>query len=92
MSKTAVLQTRITPKQKKELEQFVSKDGFTVSDAISMYVNKIIKNKGIPFDFLIDDSEKIYLTEEEEKELEISINSGWATDEEVKAVFGRTFN
>jgi len=53
MNKTATIQTRIEPTLKVKVEAILSKLGLSPSDAISLYYNQIVLNKGLPFDVKI---------------------------------------
>ncbi len=48
--KTANLYVRIEPKLKEEAESILATLGIPVSNAINMFYNQIVMNRGIPFD------------------------------------------
>ncbi|MBF0227579.1 MAG: type II toxin-antitoxin system RelB/DinJ family antitoxin [Desulfobacterales bacterium] len=53
MAKTAIIQTRIDPKIKKNAQSILKSLNISMSDAISAYLSKIALHKGIPFDIEI---------------------------------------
>lgn len=50
MAKTANINIRIEPEVKAEAEKIFSELGITVSEAISIFLNKSIMEGGIPFE------------------------------------------
>ena len=81
---------RIDPKLKKDVEKAAAHYGLNFPDVINIYLKSVQKNKSTIIDVMTS-HETEFLSLEESNELQKSIDSGWATDEEVKAVFSRTF-
>ena len=50
MIKTASLNIRIDPELKKNAEALYSRFGLTISDAITVFLNKSLMENGFPFD------------------------------------------
>ena len=55
--KTAIINARIKPELKGDVEQILSKLGITTSQAITMFFEQIRMNKGIPFRLEIPNDE-----------------------------------
>ncbi|MBU0994069.1 MAG: type II toxin-antitoxin system RelB/DinJ family antitoxin [Proteobacteria bacterium] len=53
MAKTAIIQTRVDPKVKKNAQTILKKLNLSMSEAISIYLSQISLNKGIPFEIKI---------------------------------------
>lgn len=53
MAKTSSIHVRVEPQTKKKVEKILSKLGMTSAEAITIYLNQIILNSGIPFDIKI---------------------------------------
>jgi DNA-damage-inducible protein J len=50
MAKTAVLNIRVKPETKKAAEELYESFGITITDAVNMFLNKSLMEKGLPFD------------------------------------------
>jgi len=57
--KTAIINARVKPDLKVEVEQILSNLGITTTQAITMYFEQIKMNKGIPFQLKIPNDETI---------------------------------
>jgi DNA-damage-inducible protein J len=57
--KTAIINARVKPDLKKEVEQILSHLGITTTQAITMYFEQIKMNKGIPFQLKIPNNQTI---------------------------------
>ncbi len=53
MSKSAVLNIRLEPKQKNNIEKIFKKLGLNVADAVRIFFAKVENENGIPFDVKI---------------------------------------
>ena len=53
MAKTAIIQTRVDPKTKKNAQTILKKLNISMSEAISMYLSQIALHNGIPFELKI---------------------------------------
>ncbi len=57
--KTAIINARVKPDLKNEVEQILSRLGITTTQAITMYFEQIKMNKGIPFQLKIPNDETV---------------------------------
>ncbi|MEZ5535755.1 MAG: type II toxin-antitoxin system RelB/DinJ family antitoxin [Thiolinea sp.] len=57
--KTSVINARVTPQLKKDVDQILSKLGISTTQAITMYFEQIRLNNGIPFSLKIPNEETI---------------------------------
>ena len=57
--KTAIINARVKPDLKNEVEQILSHLGITTTQAITMYFEQIKMNKGIPFQLKIPNDETV---------------------------------
>ncbi len=57
--KTAIINARVKPDLKNEVEQILSRLGITTTQAITMYFEQIKMNKGIPFQVKIPNDETV---------------------------------
>lgn len=57
--KTAIINARIKPELKGDVEQILSQLGITTTQAITMFFEQIKLNKGIPFQLKIPNDETI---------------------------------
>ncbi len=55
--KTAIINARVKPDLKNEVEQILSQLGITTTQAITMYFEQIKMTKGIPFQLKIPNDE-----------------------------------
>ncbi len=47
--KTEILRARVNPEQRKEAENVLNRLGLTTGDAINIFLNQIVIQRGIPF-------------------------------------------
>lgn len=92
MAKTETVYTRVDPTLKADAEQILSRLGMTPSDAINIFLNQVVLNKGLPFEVKIptmtkDDALAILMSELKKGEDSVS-EGGWMTVEESKAKLG----
>ncbi len=64
MSKTATIQTRVEPGIKIEVEKILKTLGITTSEAIGIFLRRIIMEQGLPFPVKITNPETIKAIEE----------------------------
>lgn len=57
MSKTALIQTKIDPKLKQDIDILLSSLGITTSQAINMFLKQVLIHGGIPFQIKADNSD-----------------------------------
>jgi DNA-damage-inducible protein J len=57
--KTAIINARVKPQLKNEVESILSQLGITTTQAITMYFEQIKMNNGIPFSLKIPNDETI---------------------------------
>lgn len=57
--KTAIINARVKPQLKNEVENILSRLGITTTQAITMYFEQIKMNNGIPFSLKIPNDETI---------------------------------
>ena len=62
--KTAIINARIKPDLKNEVEQILSHLGITTTQAITMYFEQIKMNNGIPFQLKIPNDETVQAMED----------------------------
>ena len=59
MSKTAIIQARIEPALKTEVEKILREIGLTTTEAMTIFFNRIRLERGIPFDVKIPNDETL---------------------------------
>ena len=64
MGKTATIQTRVEPGIKKEVEKVLQTLGLTTSEAIGLFLRRVIMEQGLPFPVKITNPETIKAIEE----------------------------
>jgi DNA-damage-inducible protein J len=64
MGKTSTIQTRIEPGIKLEAEKILKTLGITTSEAINIFLRRIIMEKGLPFPVKITNPETIKVLED----------------------------
>jgi len=57
MTKSAMINTRLEPKLKKSSEAILAKIGLSTSEAITLFLNQVVMQKGLPFDVRIPNRE-----------------------------------
>jgi len=62
--KTAIINARVKPDLKDEVEQILSQLGITTTQAITMYFEQIKMNQGIPFQLKIPNAETLQAMED----------------------------
>ena len=70
--KTAIINARIKPELKGDVEQILAQLGITTTQAITMFFEQIKMNRGIPFQLKIPNAETVVAMKEarEESKLE----------------------
>jgi len=70
--KTSIINARVKPELKGEVEQILSKLGITTTQAITMFFEQIKLNRGIPFALQLpnDETEQAMLEARENNNLE----------------------
>jgi DNA-damage-inducible protein J len=64
MAKTTTITVRLDPKVKTNAQAVFEKLGLTTTQAISLFLNQVSLNKGLPFDLHIPDAETTKAIEE----------------------------
>jgi DNA-damage-inducible protein J len=64
MSKTAIVRARVDEDVKKDTEKIFKELGFTMSDAINIFLRRCRVKKGIPFELEIPNAETIKVFED----------------------------
>jgi DNA-damage-inducible protein J len=62
--KTSVINARITPELKKDVEQILGQLGITTTQAITMYFEQIKQRRGIPFELKLPNDETLAAMED----------------------------
>jgi len=62
--KTAIINARVKPELKAEVESILSQLGITTTQAITMFFEQVKINRGIPFELKIPNAETIEAMEE----------------------------
>jgi DNA-damage-inducible protein J len=92
MAKTDTMYMRIEPKLKKSAEDVLSKLGLTSNEAINIFLNQVVLQKGLPFQVKMPEmtkDEALAILMSKIKEAEDSVEKeGWLTVEESKALLG----
>ena len=57
MAKTSTITVRLDPKVKTDAQAIFDKLGLTTTQAISLFLNQVSLNKGLPFDLHIPNAE-----------------------------------
>ena len=57
MAKTATITIRLDPKVKTDAQAVFDKLGLTTTQAVSLFLNQVSLNKGLPFDLHIPNAE-----------------------------------
>ena len=70
--KTAIINARVKPELKGDVEQILAQFGITTTQAITMFFEQIKMNRGIPFQLKIPNAETVVAMKEarEESKLE----------------------
>ncbi len=57
--KTAIINARVRPELKSDVDKILSRLGITTTQAITMFFEQIKMNKGIPFDLKLPNDETV---------------------------------
>lgn len=87
MAKTSVLNIRVEPETKKEIEELYSKFGITVSDAVNIFFHQSLMQGGLPFQMQVPSRQFNAETIEAMKEGEKIIKAGESRFENVDDMF-----
>jgi len=68
--KTAIINARVKPELKTDVEAILSQLGITTTQAITMFFEQVRINKGIPFDLKLPNTETIQAMKEARSEHE----------------------
>jgi DNA-damage-inducible protein J len=66
MARTATLNTRIEPEIKKEAQAIFYKLGLSTSEAVTIFLKRVVMEKGIPFEVRIPNEETRKVLKESE--------------------------
>ena len=66
--KTAIINARVKPELKGDVEQILAQLGITTTQAITMFFEQIKMNRGIPFQLKIPNAETVAAMKEARKE------------------------
>ena len=71
--KTSIINARVRPELKGDVEQILSQLGITTTQAITMFFEQIRINRGIPFDLQLpnDETEQAMREARENKDLQV---------------------
>ena len=92
MAKTETVYTRVEPSVKEGAEAILSGLGLTPSEAINIFLNQVILQKGLPFQVKYPamtraEAEAIFMSKIKEAEDSVK-ERGWITVEQSKARLG----
>jgi len=65
--KTAIINVRTDPEVKEKVTAILKRIGITTSEAVNLFLNRVIMERGIPFDVKIPNDETIKAMEDVEK-------------------------
>ena len=77
MAKTANLYARIEPDVKAQAESILTSLGIPASNAINMFYNQIILQRGIPFDVKIPQHSVLDASELTEEQMDAELEKGY---------------
>jgi len=64
MTKTATITVRLDPKVKTDAQAVFDKLGLTTTQAVSLFLNQVSLNRGLPFDLHIPNAETVKAIED----------------------------
>lgn len=64
MAKTATITAKIEPELKKEVDNIFKSLGLSTSEAITMFLQKVKRQKGLPFDSKVPTEETLRVIED----------------------------
>ena len=69
MTRSAVINVRVTPETKKEVERIFAELGLTTSEAVNLFLRQVVLHRGLPFDVRIPNEETIAAMKEDVSKL-----------------------
>ncbi len=69
--KTSIINARVKPELKQEVEQILSQLGITTTQAITMFFEQICLTRGIPFELKIPNDETVQALQEAKANLHL---------------------
>lgn len=69
--KTSIINARVKPELKQEVEQILSQLGITTTQAITMFFEQIRLTRGIPFELKIPNDETVHALQEAKANLHL---------------------
>ncbi|MDR3216220.1 MAG: type II toxin-antitoxin system RelB/DinJ family antitoxin [Clostridiaceae bacterium] len=93
MAKTETVYTRVEPALKANVEQVLSQLGLTASEAINIFLNQVVLQKGLPFAVKIPpmtktEAKAVLMSKLEEAENAVANGGEWLTVEEIMTQLG----
>ncbi|MDR3293825.1 MAG: type II toxin-antitoxin system RelB/DinJ family antitoxin [Clostridiales bacterium] len=87
MAKTETVYTRVDPMLKANVEQVLSQLGLTASEAINIFLNQVVLQKGLPFAVKVppmtkSEAQAVLMSKLKEAEDAIANGGEWLTAEE----------
>jgi len=92
MARTETVYTRVEPELKASAEQILARLGLTPSEAINVFLNQVVLNRGLPFavripDMTFEEANAILVSRLKEGEESVE-KEGWMTIEESRSQLG----
>ncbi len=87
ITKTQIVQARVTPKLKRDAEHILDKIGISTTDAFRMFLKQIVLQEGLPFAAKVPNKETIAAFREDLSKLK----SYTSTEEMFKDILGKNW-
>ena len=79
MPKSSSVYTRVEPELKEQVEQILSRLGIPMANAINLFLNQIVLQKGIPFDVKLPRTAPLDCSAMSPEQFDAEIEKGFAS-------------
>ena len=76
MSRTASIYARVKPNVKSEAESILEELGLSMSNAVELFLNQVVIQRGLPFDVKLSPKRPLVMSELSQEEFDSAIANG----------------
>jgi addiction module RelB/DinJ family antitoxin len=76
MSRTASIYARVKPNVKSEAESILEELGLSMSNAVELFLNQVVIQRGLPFDVKLSPKKPLVMSELTQQEFDSAISKG----------------
>ena len=86
MTKSASIYARVEPELKEQVEQILTQLGLPMANAINLFLNQIVLQKGLPFNVKLPDNRMLDYSALTQQQFDMEIEKGMMSVNEGKTI------